>query len=81
MPLLYLKAPMAASTPMGCDDVWPLLLAEAVSYPPVSASGGAKNRGHLRLKPPFLIWKQRMLPLFPFASLRAIRGLVVFLVV
>jgi len=80
MPLLYPKAPMAASTPMVCDDVWPFLLAEAMNYPPVSASGAPKNRGRLRLKPPFLMWKQKMLPLSSFASLRAIRALVLFLV-
>lgn len=65
MPLLYPKAPMAACTPMGCDDGWLFVLAEAMSYPPVSASGAPKNRGHLRLKPPFLIWKQKMLPFPP----------------
>lgn len=81
MALLYPKAPMAASTPMVCDDVWRFLLAEAMSYPPVSASGGPKNRGHLRLKSPIPYLEADAASPFLFASLRAMRGLVLFLLV
>ena len=55
MQLLYPKAPMAASTPMGCDDGWLFVLAEAMTYPPVSAIGAPKNRDHLKRKILYLI--------------------------